>query len=117
MLIEGADYFVCVTPFPFGSPPGAVIVNADGTYTIMLDANVPTDVRMKTFEHEISHIQDDDFYNGKPIAEVETTLGRQVIRKERLKAKSWQEWVQAMIAKYGCPDDPNKVPEYPYMEW
>lgn len=73
--IPGADYFVYWVPFPDdnGTDGGAVIVNDDGTFSILLDEKLLTqEVRArKTFRHEENHILDDDFYNGRPITEIE----------------------------------------------
>lgn len=73
--IPGADYFVIWVPFPKnnGTEGGMVMPNDDGTFNIYLDTNLLGQRRKakKTFRHEEKHIQDDDFYNGKPIKDIE----------------------------------------------
>lgn len=73
--IPGADYFVYWVPFPDdnGTDGGAVMVNDDGTFSILMDEKLLTQEARarKTFRHEENHILDDDFYNGRPITEIE----------------------------------------------
>lgn len=73
--IPGADYFVFWVPFPDenGTDGGAVVTNDDGTFSILMDEKLLTQEAKarKTFRHEENHILDDDFYNGKPITEIE----------------------------------------------
>ena len=73
--IPGADYFVFWVPFPDdnGTDGGAVIPNDDGTFSILMDERLlsQTAKARKTYRHEEDHILDDDFYNGKPITEIE----------------------------------------------
>ena len=74
-LIPGVDFFVRWLPFPpdNGTDGGAVVLNSDGTFTILLDERLLCDMTKakKTFDHERKHIEDDDFWNGKPISEIE----------------------------------------------
>lgn len=68
--LEGADYFVRIVKFPV--PVGGLVSpNEDGTFNIYINDDFPPDRRMESYEHEISHIENDDFYNGKNIGEVE----------------------------------------------
>lgn len=74
--IPGADYHVFWIPFPKdnGTDGGAVMPNQDDDgYSIYLDAHLLSNMEKakKVFEHERKHIEDDDFYNGKPISEIE----------------------------------------------
>lgn len=74
-LIPGVDYRVLWVAFPpdNGTEGGCVILNEDGTFTILMDKNLLCDMRKakKTYRHEIDHILNDDFYNGKPIRDIE----------------------------------------------
>lgn len=71
-LIEGCDFFVRVVPFPVGvKPHGMVMPNDDGTFSIYLDARVTHERRKRSCDHEVEHIAENDFYNGKSIEEVE----------------------------------------------
>lgn len=73
--VAGADYFVHWVPFPEdnGTDGGAVTLNDDGTFSVLMDEKLLWDMTKakKTYEHEVGHIEGEDFYNGKPIAEVE----------------------------------------------
>lgn len=73
--IPGADYYVHWVPFPpdNGTDGGAVTPNDDGTFSILMDEKLLLNMRKarKTFAHERKHIEDEDFYNGKPISEIE----------------------------------------------
>ena len=68
--IDGADYFVRVVKFPV--PVGGLVSpNDDGTFNIYLNDDFPPQRRRESYRHEVAHIENDDFYNGKPIEEVE----------------------------------------------
>ena len=73
--IPGADYFVFWVPFPEdnGTDGGAVTPNDDGTYSILMDEKLLCQMRKakKTYRHEVDHIEGDDFYNGRPIHDIE----------------------------------------------
>lgn len=73
--LAGADYFVRWIPFPpdNGTDGGAVVPNDDGTFTIYLDEKLlcQRHKAKETYAHEVAHIEGDDFYNGKPIREIE----------------------------------------------
>lgn len=68
--IPGVDYFVYYDTFPY-SVRGLVTTNDDGTFSVYLNKRYPPSVLRKTFKHEVSHIENEDFYNGKPIGIVE----------------------------------------------
>lgn len=73
--VAGADYFVHWVPFPEdnGTDGGAVTPNDDGTFSILMDERLLWDMNKakKTYDHEVDHIVGEDFYNGKPISEIE----------------------------------------------
>ena len=73
--LAGADYFVYWVPFPEdnGTDGGAVTPNDDGTFSILLDRKLLSQMRKakKTYRHEVDHIEGDDFYNGRPISDIE----------------------------------------------
>ena len=73
--VAGADYFVHWVPFPEdnGTDGGAVTPNDDGTFSILMDERLLWDMKKakKAYDHEVDHIVDEDFYNGKPISEIE----------------------------------------------
>ena len=73
--IPGVDYFVYWVPFPEdnGTDGGAVTPNDDGTFSILMDEKLLLNAKKaySTYRHEVCHIEDDDFYNDKPISEIE----------------------------------------------
>ena len=69
-IIEGADYFVRLVDLP--PRIGAQVVsNGDGTFSIYLDSKKGRFEQIDDYIHEFDHIEDDDFYNDKPITEIE----------------------------------------------
>lgn len=68
--IDGADYFVRVVdlPLPVG---GMVTPNEDGTFSVYINAKNSKEKQMKSYSHEVSHIENDDFYNGKDVKSIE----------------------------------------------
>jgi len=71
MLIENSDYYVRVIPFPVYKNGGMVTPNDDGTFSIYINGNLPIERQRKALDHELDHIADDDFYNDRPITEIE----------------------------------------------
>jgi hypothetical protein len=73
--IPGVDFFVYWVAFPedSGTDGGCVTPNDDGTFSILMDKRLLCQMRKakKTYRHEVEHIEDDDFYNGKPIKDIE----------------------------------------------
>lgn len=64
------DYFVRLIDLP-PSIGGMVTPNDDGTFSIYINARLDCIQQQKAFEHEVDHIKNDDFYNGKSIEEIE----------------------------------------------
>ena len=71
MLIENSDYYVRVVPFPVRKVGGMVIPNEDGTFSIFINAHLSKERQIKALKHELEHIENNDFYNGKAIREIE----------------------------------------------
>lgn len=69
--IDGADYFVRVVPFPVDCVGGMVTPNDDGTYSVYINENVDPYRQKEAYKHEVGHIVNGDFYNDKPIEEIE----------------------------------------------
>lgn len=66
------DFFVRVVRFPRGVPcHGMVTPNDDGTFSVYIDANAAEEQQRRAYDHEVGHIVRDDFFDGKPIEEVE----------------------------------------------
>ena len=74
-LIPGVDYRVFWVSFPSdnGTDGGCVVLNEDGTYSILLDKRLLCNAHKakKTYRHEVNHILNDDFYNGRSIRDIE----------------------------------------------
>ena len=70
-LIEGRDYTVRVVPFPVYNVGGVVTPNDDGSFSVYINANLSQQRQKEALDHELEHIEGDDFYNGNPREEVE----------------------------------------------
>ena len=70
MMIENADYFVRLIKMP-PHTDGMVSPNSDGTFNMYLSQDKFRPELIDDYIHEYEHIDDDDFYNGKPIAVIE----------------------------------------------
>lgn len=71
ILIEGSDYVVRVIDFPDATIGGAVIAGDDDFYNVYINARRSWESQAVSLMHELRHIAEDDFYNGKPISEIE----------------------------------------------
>ena len=70
MMIENADYFIRLIRMPHRC--GAMVSpNSDGTFNMYLSCDKFRPELIDDYIHEYEHIDNDDFNNGKPIAEVE----------------------------------------------
>lgn len=61
-LIEGCDYFVHLVDFPVCSCGGCVMLNEDGTYTVLLNSRLSHQQNIDSMRHEYKHMEHDDFY-------------------------------------------------------
>ncbi len=68
--LANADYFVYYEKFP-PSVRGLVTPNEDGTFSVFINENLSDFDKLLTYIHEVKHIQNDDFYSGKPVEEIE----------------------------------------------
>lgn len=68
--VEGIDFFVRYMELP---PKiwSFVCPNDDSTFSIYLDPRRSYSQQKCDLDHEIRHIFRDDFYNGRPICEIE----------------------------------------------
>lgn len=64
------DFIVREIEMPY-SIKGAVTPNEDGTFSIYINSRLSEDQKRKALKHEEDHILEDDFYNEKPIEEIE----------------------------------------------
>ena len=69
--MDDADFFVRLVPFPAGRIHGGIRPNDDGTFSVYIDINATHDVQQDAYWHEYRHMAFDDFYNNKPIEEIE----------------------------------------------
>ena len=56
-MTSPADVFVHLLPLPVH---GATTKNEDGTYSVFLNANDSMERRMKAYQHEMNHIENND---------------------------------------------------------
>lgn len=64
------DYLVRMVKLP-GSIRGAVRLSEDGFANIYINDSLSPTAKLEVFRHELNHIKNNDFYNGKPIEDVE----------------------------------------------
>ena len=72
-MIDG-DYIVRMVDFP-GDIAGATRLSPDGFANIYINDWLSPQARRKAFDHEIRHINNDDFYNDEPIEKIEGVEG------------------------------------------
>lgn len=70
MILAEADYIVRTVDLP-PAIGGVVTPNDDGTFSIYINARQSVDRQLAAFKHEVDHIAENDFYNGKSIQEIE----------------------------------------------
>ena len=68
--IEGADYFIRVVDLP-PKVKALVAENDDGTYSLYLNSKNDKQRNILAVIHELDHIENNDFQNGKTIQAVE----------------------------------------------
>ena len=74
-MIEGADFFVRLVPFPVGvGSNGMIILNDDGTYSVYLNSRATADKIKQAMRHEYDHMANDDMYGDKDIKSCEANL-------------------------------------------
>lgn len=71
MLIENADFFVRVVDFPVCSCGGCVMLNEDGTYTVLLNSRLSHQQNVDSMKHEKKHMEHDDFFRDVPLDQKE----------------------------------------------
>lgn len=97
MLLENADYFVRLVPFPPGVIDGCVTPNDDGTFSVYLDANVSREQQLKALGHELNHIERDHFYVDKPVDVIEREADTGVKENTIIEKPDWiTSWQRCM---------------------
>lgn len=64
------DIFVRLYALPPGIN-GLTILDSDGNYNVYINSQLPQHKHVEVYRHELKHIQNNDFYNAKPIRDVE----------------------------------------------
>ena len=75
MILENADYFIKFVDFPGCSCGGVILLNEDGTYTILLNSRLSRQQNKDSLIHELNHIKNGDFYRDIPIKQIEAEAG------------------------------------------
>ena len=75
MILENADYFIKFVDFPVCSCGGVILLNEDGTYTILLNSRLSRQQNRDSLNHELNHIKTGDFYREIPIKQIEAEAG------------------------------------------
>ena len=75
MILENADYFIKFVYFPVCSCGGVILLNEDGTYTILLNSRLSRQQNKDSLIHELNHIKNGDFYREIPIKQIEAEAG------------------------------------------
>lgn len=70
MILFGADYFVYYEDLP-RTVRGVVTPNDDATFSVYINKKLDEASQRKALAHEVHHIENDDFYNGRPLYEIE----------------------------------------------
>lgn len=75
MKFYEGEYAVRMVPFP-GDIYGCVKLTRDGTDfpNIYINDQLSPDARRRAYDHEMRHLENDDFYNDRPIDDVEEPL-------------------------------------------
>lgn len=71
MPIENCDYFIHLVDFPTCASGGCVVLNDNGTYTILLNAHCSRRQNEDSMIHELRHILRGDLYSSLPVSELE----------------------------------------------
>lgn len=71
-MIENSDYFIRFVDFPTCSCGGMILLNDDGTYTILLNSRLSRKQNLDSMEHELTHIRNGDFYRDLPVSVIES---------------------------------------------
>lgn len=74
-MIEGADFFIRLIPFPAGANcNGMLMPNPDGTWSVYINARAGRKAQRKAALHELAHIERGDLDGEKRIEDVEDAL-------------------------------------------
>lgn len=71
------DIIVRVIPMP-GKIRGATVLDENGDYNIYLNDNLSPNQRQRTYEHELFHILNNDFFSGKARTDIEKNVPKEL---------------------------------------
>lgn len=74
-MIENVDYFVKLVDFPVCTCGGIIMLNDDGTYTILINSRLSHAQNLDSLRHELNHIKNGDFFRDVPIEQIEKEAG------------------------------------------
>ena len=74
-MIKNVDYFVKLVDFPVCTCGGIIMLNDDGTYTILINSRLSHAQNLDSLRHELNHIKNGDFFRDDPIAQIEREAG------------------------------------------
>lgn len=74
-MIENVDYFVKLVDFPVCTCGGIIMLNDDGTYTILINSRLSHAQNLDSLRHELNHIKNGDFFRDAPIEQIEKEAG------------------------------------------
>ncbi len=70
-MIDLDDYYIRYINMP-SSTRGMTVQDGDGFYNIYINANISADAQQEAIQHELKHVQREDFDNKKSLREAET---------------------------------------------
>lgn len=74
-MIENVDYFVRLVDLPVCTCGGIIMLNDDGTYTILINSRLSHAQNLDSLRHELNHIKNGDFFRDAPIEQIEKEAG------------------------------------------
>lgn len=74
-MIENVDYFIKLVDFPVCTCGGIIMLNDDGTYTILINSRLSHAQNLDSLRHELNHIKNGDFFRDDPIVQIEREAG------------------------------------------
>lgn len=74
MELDG-NVFVRLVDFPTCACGGMVMLNDDGTYTILLNSRLSYEQNLKSYDHEKKHIEHNDFHRCADVRDMEREAG------------------------------------------
>lgn len=73
-LVEGQDFVIRRLDMQTAKIDGCCVSDADGVSTIIINTRVCQKRQEKAFEHELKHLENDDFYYNESVFAVEARI-------------------------------------------